>query len=159
MKKIVAFFMSLIMIVSMISFTGTKAEAASKSVVEGTAYYASEFDMRNDYTAAFYYKDGYFAGSSYKENRSLATMSMILAMAAGRSNRTSDYSKKTQNIKKLWEDCGFSNIYFNKNYKRKPASDDVSCGFARAKKPDATLRSAQFNNSGYWRRFYRNNAF
>ena len=128
-KRLFSLILTLALIFTSIAFPTQKAEAAT--VKTGTARYASEYDTSADYPATYYYKDDYFKESSYTQNHSLATMSMILSMAAGRSNETSDYSKKTKNLEKLWKNIGFSDFSFNKSFKSVPVSGCVDIGIAK----------------------------
>lgn len=131
-KRILAFFLAIIMIVS--SFNPTvirKVSAASITNSVGDFYYASEEVLTKDYKATYYYSDSYFAHSSYQYDESLATMSMCVAMSSGRSNRTKDYAQKSQNLKALLTQCGFTNFEVNTPFKTKPTTDSTGVGCAK----------------------------
>lgn len=107
------------------------AKVASETYI-GKAHFASEMYTHKDYSLTYYYSDSYFSQSSYVKNPSLATMSMIMAMAAGRSN-TADYANKSKNLQELWKDCGFSNIVVNDDFKRQPTNISTAFGCASKK--------------------------
>lgn len=114
---------------------GIRAEAADSTVTSsvGDFYYGSEEYFSKDYKATYYYSDSYFAASSYEYQADLATMSMCLSMAAFRSNRTSDYAKKSQNLQALLKECGFTDFAANSDYKSTPTRNSTGVGCAHKK--------------------------
>lgn len=94
----------------------------------GSFYYAS--GSEKDYMSYFFYNDTYFDGSAYDYQSELATMSMCMAFSAFGSNRTSDYTKKSQNLKELLGKCGFpkKNFDTNKGFTIKPQRDTIGVG-------------------------------
>ncbi|MGN0358771.1 MAG: fibronectin type III domain-containing protein [Blautia sp.] len=133
-RRLTALLLVMTMIFSLsCPLTDIKVEAASSEVTNsvGDFYYASEEYATKDYKATYYYSDSYFAESSYNYQDSLATMSMCLSMASFRSNRTKDYSKKTQNLQALLNACGFTDFAANSDYKSQPTRDSTGVACAR----------------------------
>lgn len=132
-KKIISMLLIMSILTTFLPLHFIKAEAATeKSAVIGEAKYASETDLKKDYKVTYYYTDEYFGKSGYKDDPSLATMSMIVAMAAGRSN-TEEYANKSKNIKNLWTDCGFTKISINDDFKKEPTATSTAFGCASKK--------------------------
>ena len=90
-------------------------------------YYASG---SADYTSYFFYDDAYFDTSAYEYQSKLATMSMCMAFSAFGSNRTDDYTKKSQNLKSLLKKCEFpeENFDTNEGFTIKPQKDTIGVG-------------------------------
>lgn len=111
---------------------GVSVKAAENGKVTGSFRYAG-ID-KEDHTAAFFYDDGYFSGSAYTYQDSLATMSMCLAMSAFASYDVPDdeegYKLKSQNLQQLLADCGFPEAHFavNEGFLTKPTGDSIGVG-------------------------------
>ena len=87
------------------------------------------YQSGRDYTATCYFKNDYFAESSYVYNPSLATMSLSFAMSAFGSAEggSDDYSNKDKNARKLLLDIGVpeENIDSNDWFSVKPTTDSI----------------------------------
>ena len=89
----------------------------------------------SDIAVEYYYSDGYFAEDPTKYNNHLATMSLVLAMAAMNSCESVDgmekYQNKGRNIYQLLADLGFksTDIYLTDSYEEKPSSDSIAVAF------------------------------
>ena len=87
------------------------------------------YQSGSDYTATCYYKNDYFADSSYEYNPSLATMSLSFAMSAFGSAEggQDDYSTKDKNARQLLRDIGVpeENIASNDWFSAKPTTDSI----------------------------------
>ncbi|MDY2627215.1 MAG: fibronectin type III domain-containing protein [Lachnospiraceae bacterium] len=110
-----------------------RAESNVVTNSEGDFYYASGSCSTQDYKAAYYYTDSYFAESSYNYQDSLATMSMCLSMASFRSNRTKNYSEKIQNLQALLSECGFTDFAANSDYRSQPTRESTGVACASKK--------------------------
>ena len=133
-KGAVALSLILSMIVSLISpFTVAIQAAEPVTNRVGDFYYAAEEFSAKDYQTTYYYSDGYFSESAYTYQDSLATMSLCMSMASGRSNRTKDYSKKTQNLEALLKQCGFEKFSANEGYTTKPGKNSTGVACANKK--------------------------
>lgn len=87
------------------------------------------YQSGSDYTATCYYKNDYFAETSYEYNPSLATMSLSFAMSAFGSAEggQDDYSNKDKNARQLLRDIGVpeENIASNDWFSVKPTADSI----------------------------------
>lgn len=101
----------------------TFGDIANKIIKKGGKFRYASGDDR-DYEATYFYDDAYFYNSSYTYNENLATMSLCLAMSAFGSNEKK-YSCKSDNVKDLLEQIGFSK--FDTNYwdTVKPTTDSI----------------------------------
>lgn len=131
-KRLLSLLLALAMIVTLIPGSEAKAATGSYKKIIGTARFGSDTYTTTDYNLTYYYDDAYFAKSAFEKNISLATMSMVAAMAAGRSNEA-DVANKSKNIKKLWQDCGFSKIEVNQDFKREATMTSSAMGCASKK--------------------------
>ena len=114
----------------------------------GAAVFAAADDADNYYKGVFYYRpsiaelkgvpdafdvyaysDEAFLQSGKEFSDTLATTSMSLAVASVSSNRepftTDGYTRKNRNAVAFLEDCGFSDIVLNDDYKRKPTKNSL----------------------------------
>lgn len=130
MFQITAILMVLLLIARGIFYTYMFTEVTSST---GDFYYAAEEVSSEDYKTTYYYEDRYFEQSAYTYQDSLATMSLCMSMASGRSNRTRDYAKKTQNLKDLLKKCGFRHFAANEGYTTKPTKDSTGVACASKK--------------------------
>lgn len=114
------------------------------------------FAPGDDYEATCYYTDGYFGGSSFIYNPSLATMSLALAMAgSGSLAEGSGYSHQDQNIRALFRAIGMdeSRIEANEWFYQRPTRDSI--GVAVGSKSisvdgeDSTLIAVVIRGGGY----------
>ena len=79
-----------------------------------------------DYSAVYYYDDGYFTNSSYSYNPHLATMSFCLELSAcGSQDVGGSYENKSLNAQNLLAEIGFSDIETNEWFKVKPTKDSI----------------------------------
>lgn len=85
------------------------------------------YQSGRDYTAKCYYTDTYFSGSSYAYKKSLATMSLSLAMSAFGSGDEPDYANKSKNAKNLLMEigCEEDSIQVNNWFTVKPTTDSI----------------------------------
>lgn len=86
----------------------------------------------SDYETTYYYDDSYFSNDSYVYNASLSTMSLCLAMSAFGSNEK-EYLYKSDNVKDLLEQIGFTNFDTNYWFKVKPTEDSIGVAAAYKK--------------------------
>ena len=135
-----------------------EAEGTEYALLHGVAGIPSSVDDTEDIAVDFYYSDGYFAGNPRVYNEHLATMSCILASAAGASNRVPEgldsalmYSVKTQNIRQLLLDIGVSeeDIHYNDFNKQKPGTDTMGVTIGSRKIGNRTLVIIGTRGSGY----------
>ncbi|MGI6606595.1 MAG: LamG-like jellyroll fold domain-containing protein [Peptococcia bacterium] len=79
-----------------------------------------------DYSAVYYYDDGYFTKSAYNYNPHLATMSFCLELSAcGSHDVGGSYENKSLNAQNLLAEIGFSDIETNEWFEVKPTKDSI----------------------------------
>lgn len=82
----------------------------------------------DDFTFDTYYSDSYFLLDNHEPHEEIALASHAMALATFNGNP--DYSKRSQNIRKLWQDEKFENIWFNQSFYEKPGTDSIGFGVA-----------------------------
>ena len=99
---------------------------------QGVYYYrpsTSELDAAADAYDVYTYSDNDFLQSGRVYSDSLATTSMSLAVASVSSTRepftAEGYARKSRNVIAFLEDCGFSDITVNEDYRIKPTKDTL----------------------------------
>lgn len=109
---------------------GEIADDVISDTTKSTGKFNYASGNEKDYQATYFYDDAYFTKDATTYQDSLATMSMCLALSGFGSNETNDYSKKSQNLKQLLNNCGFSEEHFDTNdgYKNKPSTDTIGVG-------------------------------
>lgn len=122
------------------------------------------YQSGSDYTATCYFKNDYFAGSSYVYNPSLATMSLGFAMSAFGSAEggSDDYRNKDKNARQLLLDIGVPEEKIDSNdwFSVKPATDSI--GVVSGNMPitiddeDYTLIALAVRGGGYEREWAGN---
>ena len=95
-------------------------EAVSSDEMKGIyASFPSETNVSEDLSSLFYYSDSLFANSAATYSDDLAHASVNLAAAADNSNTGgSDYASKANNIKRLLQDMGCSDVTANDGYEK-----------------------------------------
>ena len=86
-----------------------------------------------DYDGELYYSDDYFKVESTTYNPSLATTSLGLAMASFPMQDVQDvkdYSFRYKNVSDLMEKLGFSDLYANDDFKKKPTVSSLGAVYA-----------------------------
>ena len=160
MKKSSAFlslFLSIVLVVTSITFTPTKAETIQKKQFQFAKMVATKTELTSDY----YYSDNYFAEDAYTYNSHLATMSMCCSCAAS-GNGMSDpiYIGLSKDIEDLLAANGFDSFYINEDFNKKGTKESI--GFMFAKKninvnnKDYTLIAVNFRNTHYEKEWYDN---
>ena len=109
-------------------------------IIKGYFQYPSVLDSDHDYTCAYYYSDGFFAGDPKDYNIQLATMSMCLAMSAFGANAKADatpaelkknpslsYVNKFCHVTQLMADigCDSTKTYVNNYFTQKPGTNSI----------------------------------
>ena len=112
-------------------------QAEDQSCYKGVYYYrpsTSELDAAADAYDVYTYTDEAFLKSGREFSSSLATTSMSLAVASVSSTREpftpEGYLRKNRNVIAFLEDCGFSDITVNDDYKLKPTKDSLGVACA-----------------------------
>lgn len=130
---------------------GEIAEDILRTKVTGTFRYPSD---GKDYSATYYYDDGYFYDPSTVYNQSLATMSLCLAMSAFGSSDVESYENKSVNVQKLMEEIQFTDFETTQTFKEKPTADSVAAAIGQKKVQDDegdiyTLIAVAVRGGGY----------
>ena len=105
-----------------------------------------------DYDGELYYSDDYFKAESTIYNPSLATTSLGLAMASFASQDVADvkdYSFRYKNVSNLMVHLGFSDLYANDDFKKKPTVSSLGAVYANKKIGDYTLIAIGIRGAGY----------
>ncbi len=104
-----------------------------------------------DYDGYCYYTDDYFLADATEYNPSLSTCSLALAMSSFASNEgdKSDYSNKSKNTLDFMNKTGFSNIYVNEYFKKKPETDSFGVVIGKKKLDDYTLLCIGLRGANY----------
>jgi uncharacterized repeat protein (TIGR02543 family) len=133
---------------------GDIAEDITNKAKAGTFIYASGSDR--DYQGTYYYDDNYFTKDSTTYNKSLASMSLCLAISAFGSNNGGDvdYTNKFQNAKNLLcDELGFEKFERNDWFTKKPTSESIGVVAAQKKIKDEddtyTLIAVAVRGGGY----------
>ena len=117
--------------------TISNSENMVSNIITGEFHYPSISDNSKDVSEKFYYSDNYFDGSAYKYNKSLATMSLCMELAAWPSNRepmtTEGYQNKSRNFKELCNKLNFTDVEVNEGYKSKPTDNSIGVAVANKK--------------------------
>lgn len=151
LRKSISILLILAMIASMgvlaVTVSAEETADASAGYCKGVYYYrpsTSELDARADAYDVYTYSDSDFLNSSKEYSHSLATTSMSLAVSSVSSTRepftAEGYTRKNRNVIAFLEDCGFSDIAINDDYKRKPTKDSlgVACAHKTIKDGDTS---------------------
>lgn len=101
----------------------------------------------DSFTFDTYYNDSYFLLDNRNVHEEIALASHAMALATFNGN--SDYSKRSQYIRKLWTDEKFENIWFNQSFYEKPGTDSIGFGVASKKIEDFTLIAVAVRGGNY----------
>jgi len=137
-------------------------------LIRGSVNIPSSSDWSEDLTVPFFYSDAWFLQDPKEYNPHLATLSVMMASAAGASNRKSakntessllripnlimhEYLFKSRNIYRLLRDIGVADkdIHFNANNINKPGVNTIGVTIASKKINDKTLVIIGTRGSGY----------
>ena len=153
MKKILSIIFAVIISLALVTGISTPAD------VKGASFETSgEIDYSQDSAKVsgikYYYKDSYFYKDAYCYNDSLSTMSLCMSIAAFNSGSEPEYKDKSKNIKKLYAELDFEDIYVNPDYEKKPSRDSIGVAMANKKLVDDrgktfTLVAAAIRGGGY----------
>ncbi|MBP3729738.1 MAG: hypothetical protein J6H18_05700 [Lachnospiraceae bacterium] len=102
-----------------------------------------------DEKSYFYYRDSFFDHSSTEYDPSLATASLSFSLAAFASTKGEDYSHRYQNIEAVYEKCGFTDLYVNQDYQKKPGPDSLGVVIAQKQLGDKTLLALDLRGANY----------
>ena len=101
----------------------------------------------DDFTFNTYYSDSYFLLDNNEVHEEIALASHAMALATFNGNH--DYSKRSQYIRKLWQDEKFENIWFNQSFYEKPGTDTIGFGVASKTIEDFTLIAVAVRGGNY----------
>ncbi len=116
------------------AFAPEQAQAADRSLTETRGvYWYDPHETGIDLTDTYIYDDALLRGDSLPYNQRLATMSYELAVTSISSERTNDYSIKSQNLRAYLEDNGFTGFDTNEDYKKKMTAETIGVACAHKK--------------------------
>lgn len=157
LTKILSLVLSLVLIVTSITFMPAKAETIQKKSFK----FSRMMEVKDELTSDYYYSDSYFVDSAYNYNPHLATMSMCAACASsGNTMSTPVYSGLSKDIEDLLKANGFDTFFINDDFNTEPRKDSI--GFMFAKKTikvnneNYTLIAVNFRNANYGKEWYSN---
>ena len=149
----------LIVLIGLLILTGPAfapevSQAAEKSTTQTRGvYWFDPYFVGNDITDTYIYDDALLTGDPIDYDPQLATMSFELASASVSSERTPDYSIKSQNLRAYLEDNGFLDFDTNEDYKIKMRADTMGAACAHKKITDGgkeyTLLAIVPRSAGY----------
>lgn len=136
------------------AFAPAESQAAEKTTTQTRGvYWFDPYFVGNDITDTYIYDDALLTGDPVDYDPQLATMSFELASASVSSERTPDYSIKSQNLRAYLEDNGFIDFDTNEDYKVKMRADTMGAACAHKKITDGgkeyTLLAIVPRSAGY----------
>ena len=102
-----------------------------------------------DEKSYFYYRDSFFDHPSTEYDPSLATASLSFALAAFASTEGENYLLRSKNISAVYEKCGFTDLYVNEDYQKKPGTDSLGVVIARKQLEDMPLLALDIRGANY----------
>ena len=94
-----------------------------------------------------YYNDSYFLLDNREVHEEIALASHAMALATFCNNP--DYSKRTENLRNLWNKEKFTNMYFSDSYYVEPGTDTIGFGISSKKINDFTLLAVAVRGGDY----------
>ena len=107
--------------------------AAEREVPEPTVFYYQHGSGKKNAKAVCRYSDSLFEGSGEELDPHLRTMSLAMAMSSFMSYREdkTDYTDRCENFEKLMDSIGFTDVYHNASFDRKPTRYSIGVAIAR----------------------------
>lgn len=132
-RRLTAILLALVMLSGAFSALAVQAFAAEESedVKKGEFTFAPHTYTEGDLTDIYYYTDAVFSESATDYNEHLATMSMIMAAASISSQeKDATYEVKSNNLRYLFKEWGFSGFAVNEYYTQRPGEQTMGVGIA-----------------------------
>lgn len=159
LKKVLAVLLSMAMMLCLLA-GGIEAAAKSGSYSTMSFPHAKRYTFRynsgydRDWNGVMYYTDDYFNldPTDPVPNASFMTASYCVTLAAMSSNDAGEnWSKKDQNIKKLFKKLGFQNYFASEGFITETTTDSIGYAIAMKKLKDqnCTLIAVGLRGAGY----------
>lgn len=123
-------------------------------------------ETEEEMDSSYYYSDGYFMEDSSNYNTHLSSMSLSLTMTGFSSEEDSfasvekdvdQYTFSAKNIRKLYSDIGFHDVYICDYYRTEPHLTTFAWSFAQKELPDGNkLVTVVCRGAGYGDEWYSN---
>lgn len=104
-----------------------KKKVGTDDIIDGIFY-----DSNGLASGVYHYRDNYFNQRAFAYNPSLASMSIIMAMAAYGPDGTDDetYSRHSANLERMVKELGFKDFLPNPDYNKAPTRNSIGVGIA-----------------------------